>query len=167
MKIVPYTSVVRRLFSKTDNTNLRPDSINLSWVGILYVTASLFQAGWLAIVLYHWEVSQLMMKLPIIGWGFIGIWCCMCWLVVHLPYIGARMILLSRDPAVVIAQTEYQKRRLSNVIFLVVLGLLLDVILFSFLPSIEDKSALIFLSGLMGGRVVQANMEAVLQYYDM
>jgi hypothetical protein len=159
MKIVPYASVVRHLSSKTDNTNLRPDSINLSWVGILYVVASLFQAGWL--LFYHWEVSQLMMKLPIIGWVVIGIW---CWLVVHLPYIGARMILLSRDPAVVIAQTEYQKRRLSNVIFLVALGLLLGVILFSFLPSIEDKSGLIFLSGLI---FVQANMEAVLQYYDM
>lgn len=172
MNIVPAKAqaVVRRLFltqSQTDHNPSRHDSVNLTRMGMLYIAASILQISWPYLVISNWEVAKLWMGIPMLGWAFIFIWVVMIWCIPHLFFLGFQMIRMSRNPKAIIRQTEYQRRRQMNLAIILILGILLDIMLFPLLLGVEDKSLVVFLTGMMGGRVMQANFEAILQYHDM
>lgn len=75
------------------------------------------------------------------------------------------MIWLSTRRCGALRQTEQQRGRLNLVVVLLLLGVLFDLIGFMALSSIDDKDFVVFLSGLMGGRVLLANLEAIVQFH--
>lgn len=170
MNIVPVKAqaIARRLFlAQTERNSPKSNSVNLTRMGVLYITASIFQVGWPYLVVSNWEVAKQWMDFPMIGWGLIAIWVLMIWCIPHLFFLGLRMIKMSRNPRVVIVQTEYHKVRQMNLTIILLLGIILDIILFPILLGAEDKSLVVFLTGMMGGRVLQANFEAIFQYHNM
>lgn len=170
MNIVPAKAqaVVRRLFlTQTERNPSHNNTVNLTRMGALYIAASIFQVSWLYLVASNWTVAKEWMGFPVIGWGLIGIWVVMIWCIPHLLFLGFRMIQMSRNPAAIIRQTEYQRRRQTNLAIILILGIILDIFLFPLLLGAEDKSLVVFLTGMMGGRVAQANFEAIAQYHDM
>lgn len=173
MNIVPAKAqaIVRRLFltpiTEIDRDPSHNNSVSLSRMGVLYIVASILQISWPYLVVSNWEVAKLWISFPVLGWAFIFIWVVMIWCIPHLFFLGFRMIQMSRNPKVIIRQTEYQRRRQANLAIILILGIILDVILFPLLLGVEDKSAVVFLTGMMGGRVMQASYEAIVQYHDM
>lgn len=170
MNIVPSKahSLVRRIFiTQADRDLPRNNGVNLTRMGMLYIAASIFQMSWLYLVASNWAVAQLWMSFPVIGWGLIAIWVVMIWCIPHLLFLGFRVIQMSCNPEVTIRQTEYDRRRQTNLAIILILGIILDIILFPLLLGIEDKSLVVFLTGMMGGRVAQANFTAIAQYHNM
>lgn len=143
-------------------------SINLSKTGILYILASIFQASWIYVLISNWSSTVRMAEIPFLGWAFVVLWAFMLFSVPKLSHIGIRLIQLSRDPDVLIAQTPQQKKKQKGICILLILGILADLIMIpAVLFYVQDKGAVVFLSGLMGGRVCQVNLEAILQYHNM
>ena len=142
-------------------------SINLTRMGGLYIVAALFQCTWPYFILTNWSEAELFLDIAILGWAFAVIWIMMVWLVLHLIFIGVRLIQLSRDPTVTIRQSKWDKRQTRQIALLLVLGVMVDALTFPLALAAEDEGWGIFFSVLMGGRVVQANLEAVLQYHRM
>jgi hypothetical protein len=144
---------------------MRP-SVILTKMGVLYIIAAFVQAGWPIYVGYHHDIALRYAGLPVLGWVMAIVWIAMAWLVIHLSYIGINLVRLSRDPDVLIAQTEAdKKKKMGRIAVLLMLGILADLIAIPIAVSLEDQTAGVYLSVLMGARVVQANMEAVLQYH--
>jgi hypothetical protein len=76
------------------------------------------------------------------------------------------MVQMGRDPHALVYQSRADVHLMGLVIQLLIIGIVLDLLAVpALLFYVKDPGAVIFLSGLMGGRVLQANMEAVLKYY--
>ena len=159
MDFVPYILPTKR-------TSSNP-SVNLTRMGTLYVIVSLCQASWLYLVISNNEIAIRFTGIPIIGWALIGIWMLMVWCTPYLFYLGARMIQIIRNHSILIKQTRNDRRRQKIIALLLFLGIVLDITLFPFMLTLEDKSIVIFMSGFVGGRVLQANIEAIMQYYNL
>lgn len=141
--------------------------LNTSAIGLLYISASVFQIGWICLVVVNYEKALMFIDLPVLGWVFMTIWVTMLWVIFHLLFIGWKLVKIGSGPGATITQTADQKTRQKNVTILLVLGIILDIILIPLLIATEDKTVVVFLTGVMGGRVVQANLEAVLQYHQV
>ncbi|MCB9819005.1 hypothetical protein H6788_02380 [Candidatus Nomurabacteria bacterium] len=141
--------------------------ISLGRMGTLYLVAAAFQCAWPSYIYLNWDSAKVIIDSPLFGWPFVLIWAGMMWMIPHLAFIGYRLIMISRDTTAIILQTELEKSRMRTIAFLLFLGILMDVTCIAFMFSVEDAFFLIFLSVLVGGRVLQANTEAVLQYHQM
>jgi hypothetical protein len=140
---------------------------SLLLMGCLYIAASFFQMSWPYLLIVNHEQAAELARIPYIGWPFAAIWVVMIWCVPHLFYIGCKLISISRDKNLQIIETRQDKQVKSTLTLLLCLGILLDLVLFPFMLYVTDKGMVVFLSGVMGARVVQANMEAILTYHRL
>lgn len=143
------------------------ERISLTRMGTLYIAASICQASWL----YHIgtslaELRQLIAILPSVGWGLILLSVVMCWCGPHLFLLGVKMIRLSLDPEVIIRQNRFHKEQQRLIATLLSLGIMLDLVILPLLYHADDKGIVLLLAGLMGGRVVLANLIAISEYYS-
>jgi hypothetical protein len=155
--------------SKSNNRkNSSWKSLDLSNMGYLYIVAAIFPVGWIYLLLTNWGYVVKFTSLPVLGWALAAIWILMVLSIPNLLYIGISLIKLSRNPEVLIAQTVGDQRRQKMIAVLLVLGIIADIVAIPIcLFYIPDKSAAIFFSGLMGGRIIQANYEAIMQYHNL
>lgn len=169
MNVVPSKAqaVFKRLFlTQSDHNQPRNNSLNLSRVGMLYVTAAVFQTSWLYLLISNGGSAKQWINFPVIGWIFVGIWVIMAWCIPHLFFLGIRMIQLGYNPKVTIMQNGYDKKRQFSAAVLLLLGIILDMVMFPLMLNTEDKGVVVFMTALMGGRVMHANLEAIIQYYN-
>lgn len=170
--MLPVLSKVRARFTSAFSTTVpgHPGAVrtnSLLRMGCLYIAASFFQISWPYLLLVNQKEAMELARQPYLGWPFVAIWVVMLWCIPHLFYIGCKLIYISRDKGAIIIETPRDKGIKSNLIWLLSLGILLDLILFPIMLNAADKGIVVFLSGIMGGRVVQANMEAILTYHRL
>ncbi len=142
-----------------------PD-LDLTRVGCLYLAAALLQSSWIYLVLANWGLTLRYLDLDWLGYVFGMIWVAMAVSVPFLAYIGARLILASRDPRTRLIQDERQRKRARWVIGLLLLGIAVDALAFPLVITQTDAETALFVSLFMGGRVMQVNLEAIFSYYD-
>jgi hypothetical protein len=164
MKSLP-SNALSRVFTRREG--IYADSVNLTNLGILYIAASFMQLLWVYVVVSNWGIAMKWVSIPLIGWALAAIWIAMTWCIVHLFVIGVRMIQFSRESGTVITQTPADRKRMLTLVCLLMLGILVDLVAIPLLLQIDDKSAILFFSGLIGGRILQANMEGILQYHRL
>jgi hypothetical protein len=157
----------RRLRNRTPLGQQAIQSSNglaLRRVGALYLLAAALQSGWLLVIAAHRDLAWGWLDLHM-GWALAAVWCAMAWLELHLGYVGIRMLLAGQAPTAGLSQSPLQKERMESAVVLLSLGMVMDLLCFALLPTVEDPGAVLALSGLMGARVVQANLEAVARYH--
>ncbi|MFM2331055.1 MAG: hypothetical protein RLZZ26_562 [Candidatus Parcubacteria bacterium] len=134
-------------------------------LGRLYISASAVQCAWPYLIYQNWEEARGFLHIPILGWSLALIWVGMCWVIPHLFYIGNALVRSARRTTLV-EQSPHQKNLATNTVLVLMAGIVMDLILLpTVLAYITDPGWIIMLSGLMGGRVLMANMEAIFAYY--
>ena len=141
--------------------------LSLIRMGILYMAAAFFQAGWLLLVVINHIEALRFIEIPVIGWAMFIIWALMAWCVPHLIYVGFQILRLGYDQQVDVIQSPREKKLMYAVALILALGIVLDIILLPFMLGVKDTEAVLFLSALMGGRVLRGNVEAVLLYHRL
>ena len=141
-------------------------SKKMRYTGTLYITAGVLQCFWPYYIWQNWEISKQFLDLPILGWCTIGIWGGMLVVIPILIWIGIRFFMLSN---LKITQTLKEKLIHKNILVFLSIGILLDIIfiLLILTVNIPDISAILLLSLIMGGRILQANAETIFQYYGV
>ena len=160
------TNALASLFTRSSAQGA-DDSLNLTRIGTLYIVASLLQLSWPFLVLSNWGLAKEWARIPVLGWALVAIWAAMLWCIPHLFFIGVSMIRLSRNLDAVITQTPHERKKMMSIALLLILGIALDIIVVPILLGLEDKSLVVFLTGMMGGRILQVNLEGILQYHRM
>lgn len=167
LKRLPSSALAILLTKSTSGRNTTP-SISLIKVGILYIVAALCQLGWPSFLISQWDTTKKFMAAPgAYGWALTALWIGMGWCILHLIYIGIRMIQLSRGSDMSVYQTPMEKRRLGRIAFVLVLGVIADMIFIPMLFSAPDQTYAVMLAIAMAVRILQANAEAILQHHRM
>lgn len=143
--------------------------LGLAKVGAFYAFAAVFQTSWLYVIASNWGIAQEFLHLSWYGWLFGLVWILMLWCVGHLLYIAARLVLVGRDSDAQVYQTLDQYKRMVRAIQLLSLGMLVDLLAMALYVSTGEGNVepFVFLSGFMGARAVQANMEAIFAYHEV
>jgi hypothetical protein len=142
------------------------DSVNLTKMGYLYFIASVFQTGWLYILYIYRDIAVQYAQIPPIGWALVLIWTALTLSIPYLMYVSYKLITFTKNADTYILQTKGDVTKQYNISALLIIGIIVDLILFPTLQYIDDKSLVVFIVGAMGGRVVQANIEAIIQYFS-
>jgi hypothetical protein len=156
---------VRKPACKTTKKTRHP----LEMLGWLYIVAAIFQAGWLSVVVSNWEIAREFINLDMaLGLACAATWLGMAWCTIHLPYIGWRLVKVTRDSGLQVVQNPWEKRASRAVAYLLGVGILTDLIFFITIALfVGDQSVAVFFSFLMGVRVLGINTEAILKYHNI
>jgi len=161
------SNALARLFAKNASGQAGAPSVNLTRVGVLYIVASLFQLGWPAFLINHWDSTKKVMSVSGYGWALTGLWILMGWCILHLICIGIKMIQLSRSRETVIYQTPTEKKHMGGIALILILGIVADAVFIPMLFQASDKTYAVALAAAMACRILKGNVEAILQYHRM
>lgn len=139
----------------------------------LYFTASLYIVGaicecvWFHILWQNFDQVKRWMTMPVVGWVmaiiFIG-------MIIAVPFmlIAGIRLLHSINKATMIHQDYRDVKRRKLVNMLLIVGILADLFFTSFLLSSNnpDKSFIVLACAFFGGRILQANIEALSYYFS-
>lgn len=157
-----------RAFSRVFETGGIGDRhVSLIRMGCLYLVAFATQVGWVSYLGINYESVLRIVAIPFFGWLFTAIWAGMVLCTGFLGYIGVRMLLWGYDPNVHMTQTWSQRQKMLHVAGLMMLGFLLDAVLLVVVLQMDNIDDAVLFTAIVGGRVLQANQEAVLQYYRL
>lgn len=156
------TNVLRKKFA--DYSFKKPFFLT----SILYVVAALCQCIWFYILNLNFDQVLRWIKLPVMGWVMAFIFIAMAVIIPLMFIIGIKLfILIYKADGIRVTQADVSKRRTVNLLLGV--GILADVV-FSYVllsSDIQDKSAIVFACALFGGKILQANYEAVALYFSV
>ncbi len=144
--------------------------VSLARISLLYIFAAIPQLVWPYTAFSYHDISMKYLELPVVGYSMLAIWVGTLICSVAMIFIGAHLFILSKRKECSITQSPSQVRRYKLIRTLLVLGVAIDLLavflLFAGENPLQDKSAIVFFSAVMGGRILQANLEAVLQYFN-
>lgn len=151
------------------NTSLKSFKNPFILTAVLYLVASVCQIGWLYILFQYFDqVKRWIEGIPFLGWMMAIIFIGIAVMVPLLFIIGLRLLRLIKK-AVKIEPNYDQIRKRKAVNMLLTIGIFADLFftLFLIFTEIKDRSAIPFAVALFGGRVLQANFEAVVLYFSV
>ena len=152
----------------SSNETTRVSKWKFLFTGFLYLVAPIFQSVWIYILYENIDQVKRWATMPVIGWIMMFLFVCM---IIIIPYLFVIGILLLKKilQATSIRTTpeENKKRKMINILLCV--GMMADIF-FGYLlltSQTQDTSATVFACALFGGKILQANLEAVFAYHKM
>ncbi len=135
---------------------------------LMYIVAAIFESGWFYLLFQNFDQVKRWATFPFIGWIMVAIFILMAVMIPMMFIIGIKLsILIKRATSISFTYEQIEKRKAVN--RFLVIGILIDALFSSLLifGDIKDKSAVVFACAFFGGRVLQANFEAVALYFDV
>jgi hypothetical protein len=136
---------------------------------MIYIIAGFFQLASLYPVVTHWDITKkfLALTFDLIGPALGLTWLLVLFCTPFLFYVGSRIIAFSTSPAkdYTIRQTDRQRSAFHEVAILLIIGILIDITFCVSSVYAQDKTAVVYVSALIGLRILAWNILAIYRYY--
>ena len=149
------------------NKNIGISKKPFYFTAILYMVAAVCVSGWIYLLIQNFDQVKRWATLPVIGWLMVAMYVAMTISIPVLFTIGIKLFLLIKNSTqILVTDADKKQRRMLNMLLIV--GITVDVLVSSFMifNNIEDKSLIPFAVAFFGGRVLQANFEAINFYFS-
>lgn len=138
------------------------------FTSVLYIVAALCQCIWFYILYVNFDQVLRWIKLPVMGWAMAFVFISMAVMIPFMFFIGIKLFIMVKNAdAIRVTYDDVRKRKAVNLLLGV--GTLADIVFSTVLltSNIQDKSAIVLGCALFGGKILQANFEAVALYFNV